>query len=492
MKSRILSYLTYLTFVVFTLGISGYFWVYKVGPFIDTSFELSLLQKSKNFSGYLSLIRGEDNQPPGQRIFTYLLFHLTQDSMNLTRLLTILFLGMSSTGTFLFLKRRIGFNKNSMVTAYLFVFLIAISPAIMSAFSVQRYSSSMALLWTIGVLLAASSIQEKRASYALASGMVAGLALLFSYTAIALIITVSIFFMTSFRRGFSACLLGIAPGVVLSSWWWFTAGSAFHERVLAKGEMSLSRQIGALWENVMWPLVGPTNLPSWALVISMATVFAALAINRDLLVRFDVRIRLLLVAQLFIPILIFSYTGLANANLAGPTLVILSYTLAKLGQFPKHQWKRCSLIVALLSIKILSSLGIFYNYNVLRPHYWSNQSSHVVTELSEKSKKNPLKIFTLTDLNISTQLVSERSIQSVDVSLGQETLFIAPGDLFLWSDEIDKSFALNEFRQHIQERQLKLNLIKQFGKYTQTPNRTFLRMYNTDGFQYHLYEIVRK
>jgi len=227
-----------------SLALSTYIWIYLKGPFIDTSFELDLLQRSESFGGYLELVK-LDNQPPGQKIFTYCLFMLTNKSMNLTRFFTTLLLG-----SIIYLAYRWYGNATKAASGnyafFIFLFIVCVSPVIMSALTIQRYSTSAAVFWCGTILVTIVSIREQKTSLAVTSGVLTSLSFFFSYTSVVLAFIVSIFFLLVDRRQLPAYLIGSIPGFTVSVSWFITAGQAHRDLVLAKGSMPTSRQVGAL------------------------------------------------------------------------------------------------------------------------------------------------------------------------------------------------------------------------------------------------------
>lgn len=478
-------------FIYFTtLCLSAYLWIFKKGPFIDTSFELNVLQESDSFSSYLDLIKS-DNQPPVQKILTFLLFQTTGQSMGLTRFITAVILGTLIYTLFTQYVRKMG-DKEVQFSQILFITLIVgISPSIMSAITIQRYSSSAAVIWLATVLLALVAQGNRSSKAVLLSGFLVSLALSISYTSLVLGLVILLFYAISNRRQIHLFVIGCLPGVTVMGSWFIFAGPIHQELVIGKSSMPLSRQVGALWENLFWPVFGPVTLPSIFFTALLIVLFFGFFMARIRLVNTAKVSIFMLILQFVLPMFVFSYAGLANANMAGPTLVLATY-------FSAHQEKLKNTLrlwlsrIAFSAVVVACTFSLFFNYNVLRPYYWSNASLAVVRDLESSAKSEPLQLIALSDLNIKTLLRYSDRVTVFD--LNDESISLPRplrGDYFLWSDEIDKSQNLLAFKNEIGNLGYSLVLIKSYGPFTQTSIRTSLGMYNTKGSQYYLYRISK-
>ena len=472
-----------------TLALSAYFWIYIKGPFIDTSFELKLLQQSLSFSNYLELIRN-DNQPPGQKIFTYFLYFLTGDSMNLTRLITTMLLGGLLYSSYIWFFRATSV-KPTVQTFTLFTLAICVGPATLSAITIQRYSSLASVLWCTAILVAVVVTKTSNKRLTVVCGCLIGAALFFSYTSWVLFLIVLVQFLSSSRKHMITLLYSSMPGILANVGWFIYAGPVHRALVFAKSEMPVSRKLGALWENSFWLFFGPASLPS--VYLFLLTVLLVISI---IVVRHKLRVvpkseTFFISLQFILPIVFFSFAGLANANMAGPGAAVIIHFLARLNASSKAKGMSQLAFGYLFLLPVISTLFLFSNFNVLRPYYWANTSNLVVHDLEHLTGKERLRVLSLSDINIETQIFGSEAISLQPIGNQQEAhLKLGIGDYFVFSNEIDKSLDLAKFMNQLNLNNLTLNLVGEYGQFTQSSIRHFLHMYNTSGSQYYLYVIT--
>lgn len=475
-------------FYFLTLTLSAYFWIFIKGPFIDTSFELNLLQQSASFGDYVELIK-LDNQPPGQKLFTYFMFILTNNSMNLTRFFTTLLLG----GFIYLVYRWYAIASEAKPGNYAFLFflvIVCVGPTVMSALTIQRYSTSITVIWCATILVAIVAVRKQRASLAVMSGFLTSVAFFVSYTSIVLAFMVFVFILWVDRGQLLGYLIGCIPGIIASFTWFIIAGPTHQDLVFAKGAMPVSRQVGALWENTFWFSFGPASLPSLYFALLLALVLTSLTVVRGILHLGDKTEVIFLAVQFLFPIIVFSYAGLANANMAGPCLAILIYIVAQ-RKFSFEQKLITQISLGYLFVlPAIASVFIFTNFNVLRPYYWSNASIGVVDDLKAFAQNRSLTVYSLGDMNLKTQTHDSQDVRLIDVRESAQGLGI--GSYFIFSDEIDKSKELADFIRELDARNLQLQLVKAYGRFTQMSSRKLLGMYNLDGSQYSLYQVISR
>ena len=463
---------------------------------MDTPFEYERLQAAADTTDFLRLV-ALDNQPPGSMLLTWFVFNVFDSGFTATRLIlaalavtALLAVGGWGLDKPTWLGDRgatltFGAPKWRLATG-LFGLLVALSPAVGPVMSLLRYSTWMAVLWLAGTILLLRLVAAPNRQLVIAVGIVSGLSMLVSFTAIALVGLVFGIVAVRCWRLLALLLIGWIPSGVLLIAWIAWAGDEFVSKLLAKSDATWLQRITSGYENVAWIFVGPASLPIWPVLLILSI---GLSVLITILWALPAWSRAVLIAGTVTAIGVFSYVTLVNGNMAGPTLTLLLASAALTTAMPS----RASVSSAVVLSILLGTASVFVwsNTGVLRPFYWSNAAVQAVEEVGAIRTFEGEVVINFGDSGVQYLLEEAGVSPVVRVPVDPEALSAISSLLVVRGDEIDKDAVWESLQRDLVARGFECVTRQDVAPYDSSDIRDFLGMYNVATPQYRVYRFER-
>jgi hypothetical protein len=476
--------------------VSAFAWALHKGPFIDTPFEYDRLQGATGTADFLRLV-ALDNQPPGSMLLTWFVFNAFDSGFTATRLIlaalavtTLLAVGGWSLDKPTWLGARgatmtFGSSTWRLATG-LFGLLVALSPAVMPVMSLLRYSTWMAVLWLTSTILLLRLVAAPRRQLVIAVGVVSGLSMLVSFTAIALVVLVFGIVAVRCWRSLALLLIGWIPSGLLLIVWIAWAGDEFVSKVLSKSGSTWLQRITSGYENLSWIIVGPASLPVWPTLLVLALGLATLVIA---LWRLPSWTRAVLIAGTVTAIGVFSFAGLVNGNMAGPTLALLFTAAALTAAAPSRRSVGSAVVLSILLGT--ASVFVWSNMGVLRPFYWSNAAVQAVDEVGAVRAFDSEVVVNFGDGGVQYLLEEAGVFPVVRVPVDPQALSATSSLVVVRGDEIDKDEVWQSLHRDLVALGFACVSRKDVAPYDSSNIRDSLGMYNVATPQYRIYRFER-
>lgn len=476
--------------------VSAFSWALTQGPFIDTPFEYDRLQAAAGTADFLRLV-ALDNQPPGAMLLTWFVFNVFDSGFTATRLIlaalavtALLAVGGWGLDKPTWLGARgatmtLGTPRWRLATG-LFGLLVALSPAVAPVMSLLRYSTWMAVLWLVSTILLLRLVAAPRRQLVIAVGIVSGLSLLVSFTAIALVGLVFGIVAVRCWRLLAFLLVGWIPSGVLLMMWIAWAGDEFVSKVLAKSGSTWLQRITSGYENVSWIIVGPASLPIWSTLLILGIGFSVLI---AILWALPAWSRAVLLAGTVTAIGVFSFVTLVNGNMAGPTLTLLLASAALTAATPSR--RSASSAVALSILLGTASIFVWSNTGVLRPFYWSNAAVQAVQEVGAIRAFDSEVVINFGDSGIQYLLEEAGVSPVIQVPVDPQALGVIPSLLVVRGDEIDKDEVWESLQRDLVALGFECVSRNGVAPYDSSDIRDVLGMYNVATPQYRIYRFEK-
>lgn len=476
--------------------VSTFAWTSTQGPFVDTPFEFARLQAAAGTVDFLRLV-SLDNQPPGSMLVTWVPFNIFDTGFTATRLIVsaMAVTALLAVGAWGLIKptwlgtrgatMALGTPKWRLATG-LFGLLVALSPAVSPVLPLLRYSAWMAVLWLTSMILLLKLSVAPRRQLVIALGVVSGLSMLVSFTAIALLgLVLSVVAVRCWRR-LPLLLLGWLPAGVLLAAWIVWAGDDFTSNLMAKSGASWLQRITSGYENVSWIIVGPASLPIWPTLIILGLGLSASVI---LLWALPPWSRAVVIVGAATAVGVFSFVTLVNGNMAGPTLTLLLAAAALTALTPSRRIVGSAIA---LSIALgTASVFVWSNTGVLRPFYWSNAGVQAVDEVRAARSFDGGVVINFGDGGVRFLLEEAGLSPVIEVPVDPRLLAATPSAVVVRGDEIDKDEVWKAL--HVELAALGFKCVSQIGvgPYDASSVREALGMYNVATPQYRIYRFER-
>jgi hypothetical protein len=367
-------------------------WAVIPGPHMDTAFEYQRLLDAGTYPALLRLV-AQDNQPPVSATLFWVLFQAVSSNLALLRitigiLMLLLILVIAGWAmhrpTWLDPRQqslRVGGERWFLAMAAL-AFIFGVSPAIAPVLVLLRYSTLLLVAWfAVFVLQLKVHSEPSSRGYSLL-GFAAGLTLLISFSAAALLFTILVVTALLAPRRLLRTLLFMVPGGAAAVLWVIWAGPNFAANVADRSTsatLTIRSVSGKVFEIIAWPIVGPASLPSAATVLILVGGWVVLGFSLFLATKKMRKVRVILIANLAVPIIMYSLVGLNNGSMAGPTLALLTVFSCFLVSTPWVPRSRRLVALALLGMMMAGSTGLTWaGVGVLRPVLWSNAAPKMI------------------------------------------------------------------------------------------------------------------
>lgn len=475
-------------------------WVHFTGPHVDTVFEFNRLYEATDFGDFLGLV-AQDNQPPLAGSLFWCLYHLVGGDLQALRILTgmVALLGLSTTAAF-FLKwwsaQWQGSRSGSWLwQVTLFVLLVAASPGIGATMVMVRYSTVLMVLWLVAAALLFRCLRAPSRAASLGLGLVTGLSLFTSFSAVALVLFVGIASLRWRPRCVPWILLGGVPGILAVITWVLWAGSQFAARVAAKPVDDARRALATVWELVCWPIVGPASQPG---ALSLVLLLTGLSLVVVTWAKSSPEARWLATLTFVgaaIALLVYTAVGLNNGSMSGPTVAYLLAAAVATGA-PSTSGARWAM-AALATVFLTATLMTWNRVSVLRPMHFSSASEEVRDWINDQKWDRTQTLFLDGSefgvvLHPALTEVGPTIIEYDDVrpSLAgiQEVVVVRGDDRF--AEDRNRTWTLT--RQRLTASGFTLVENYQFGTYSDVEIRRVLGMYNMQDSQYEVLVFQRR